>query len=116
MSEKMRDIDALAGERWFPLETSIVDDMKNLWGDWGVCSEVDTLRDVIMRRPGKEIENFDWEAARFKAPIDPEKFRKQHDGLAQIYKDHGVRVHYIEEQREDRPNALFCRDLVLMTP
>ena len=82
MSEKVRDIDALAGERWFPLETSIVDDMKNLWGDWGVCSEVDTLRDVIMRRPGKEIENFDWEAARFKAPIDPEKFRKQHDGLA----------------------------------
>lgn len=67
-----------------------VDDMKNLWGDWGVCSEVDTLRDVIMRRPGKEIENFDWEAARFKAPIDPEKFRKQHDGLAQVYKDHGV--------------------------
>ena len=116
MSEKMRDIDALAGERWFPLETSIVDDMKNLWGDWGVCSEVDTLRDVIMRRPGKEIENFDWEAARFKAPIDPEKFRKQHDGLAQVYKDHGVRVHYIEEQREDRPNALFCRDLLLMTP
>ena len=69
-----------------------------------------------MRRPGKEIENFDWEAARFKAPIDPEKFRKQHDGLAQVYKDHGVRVHYIEEQREDRPNALFCRDLLLMTP
>ena len=25
MSEKMRDIDALAGERWFPLETSIVE-------------------------------------------------------------------------------------------
>ena len=116
MNEKVRDIDALAGERWFPLETSIVDDMNRLWGDWGVCSEVDTLRDVIMRRPGKEIENFDWEAARFKAPIDPEKFRKQHDGLAQVYKDHGVRVHYIEEQREDRPNALFCRDLLLMTP
>ena len=53
MSEKVRDIDALAGERWFPLETSIVDDMKNLWGDWGVCSEVDTLRDVIMRQAKK---------------------------------------------------------------
>ena len=36
MNEKVRDIDALAGERWFPLETSIVDDMKNLWGDWGI--------------------------------------------------------------------------------
>lgn len=90
--------------------------MPSLWGDWGVASEVDDLKAVLMRRPGKEIENFDWEAARFKAPIDPQRFRAQHDALAQVYRDHGVTVHYIEEQREDRPNALFCRDLVLMTP
>ena len=69
------DIDAIAGERWFPKESSIIDDMKDLWGDWGVCSEVDELKAVLMRRPGKEIDNFDWEAARFKAPIDPELFR-----------------------------------------
>lgn len=112
----MKDIDALPGERWFPKETTIANDMKELWGDWGVSSEVDTLRDVIMRRPGKEIENFDWNAARFKAPINPDKFRTQHDNLAQVYKTHGVNVHYIEKQREDRPNALFCRDLLLMTP
>lgn len=110
------DIDAIAGERWFPKETTIVDDMKELWGDWGVCSEVDPLKAVLMRRPGKEIEAFDWEAARFKGPIDPERFRAQHDALADVYRAHGVTVHYIEEQREDRPNALFCRDLVLMTP
>lgn len=116
MADITRDIDALAGERWFPLETSITDDMKNLWGDWGVCSEVDTLRDVIVRRPGKEIENFDWQAARFRAPIDPERFRAQHDALMDIYRAHGVRVHYIDQQREDRPNAVFCRDLLLMTP
>ena len=115
MNKKM-DIDAIAGERWFPKESTIEEDMKDLWGDWGVCSEVDTLKDVLMRRPGKEIENFDWEAARFKAPVDPEKFRAQHDALADIYRANGVTVHYIEEQREDRPNALFCRDLVLMTP
>ena len=113
---KVRDIDALPGERWFAKETTIIDDMKELWGDWGVCSEVDTLRDVIMRRPGKEIDNFDWQTARFKSAIDPEKFRAQHDNLAQIYRDHGVRVHYVEEQRVDKPNALFCRDLLLMTP
>ena len=110
------DIDAIAGERWFPKESSIIEDMPSLWGDWGVASEVDDLKAVLMRRPGKEIENFDWEAARFKAPIDPQRFRAQHDALAQVYRDHGVTVHYIEEQREDRPNALFCRDLVLMTP
>ena len=43
MNEKVRDIHALAGERWLPLETSIVDDMQNLSGDWPVCSEFDTL-------------------------------------------------------------------------
>lgn len=117
MNNKLvKDIDALAGERWFPLETNITDDMKSLWGDWGVSSEVNKLSDVIMRRPGKEIENFDWQAARFKAPISISKFRMQHDALAQIYRDNGINVHYVREQRTDRPNALFCRDLLLMTP
>lgn len=110
------DIDAIPGERWFPEETEFEEDMELYWGDWGVSSEVDTLRAVLMRRPGKEIENFDYKKVRFRAPIDPEKFRVQHDNLAQIYKDHGVKVYYVEEQRTDRPNAVFIRDLVFMTP
>lgn len=114
--EKERDIDALAGERWFPKESSIEDDMKELWGDWGVCSEVEKLKDVLMHRPGKEIENFDWRAARFMDEIDPEKFRAQHDALADVYRSHGARVHYVEDVPANRPNALFCRDLVFMTP
>ncbi len=32
------------------------------------------------------------------------------------YRAPGVQVHYVDEQRGDRPNALFCRDLVFMTP
>lgn len=116
MSDYKHDIDALPGEKWFASETNIIDDMVDYWGDWGVHSEVDKLKDVIMRRPGKEIDNFDWNAARFKAPIDPELFRTQHDNLAEIYKNHGVRVHYLPEQREDKPNSLFCRDLIFMTP
>ena len=56
------------------------------------------------------------ENAGFRSPIDPEKFRAQHDALIDIYRSHGVRVHYIDKQREDRPNAVFCRDLLLMTP
>lgn len=116
MTDYIKDIDALPGERWFPKETSITDDMNELWGDWGVSSEVDTLKAVLMRRPGKEIDNFDWQAARFKAPVDPEKFRKQHDALADIYRSHGAKVYYVDETRDDRPNAIFCRDLMLMTP
>ncbi len=116
MSNTPIEIDALPGERWFATETPFEDEIGQYWGDWGVSSEIETLRDVLMRRPGKEIENFDWDAARFKCQIDPEVFRQQHDALAQVYRDHGVRVHYVEEQREDRPNAVFCRDLVFMTP
>ena len=52
-----------------------------------------------MRRPGKEIENFDYRAVRFNDPINVEKFRQQHDNLVQIYKDHGVKVYYVEKQR-----------------
>lgn len=116
IEKKTFDIGALAGERWFPLDTSFEEDMKELWGDWGVCSEVDELKDVIMRRPGAEIDNFDWQAARFKAPVDPERFRAQHDALADIYRANGVRVHYVEDQRTDKPNAVFMRDLCFMTP
>ena len=111
------DIDAIPGERWFPKETDFIEDMPLYWGDWGVASEVDTLKAVLMRRPGKEIESFDAEAVRFSdEPIDIELMRMQHDAVADVYRQNGVAVYYVEEQREDRPNAVFCRDLVFMTP
>ena len=113
---EIKDIDAIPGERWFPKETAFEEDMPLYWGDWGVSSEVEDLKAVLMRRPGKEIDNFDWDAMRYRAAIDPELFRKQHDSIACVYRDHGVKVYYVEEQREDKANALFCRDLIFMTP
>lgn len=117
MTRKNFDIDAIPGEKWFPKETCFEDDMNTYWGDWGVSSEVEELKAVLMRRPGKEIENFDAKEVRFSdEPVDIEKMRQQHDAVADIYRAHGVKVYYVEEQREDRPNAVFCRDLVFMTP
>ena len=49
-------------------------------------------------------------------PIDVELMRQQHDAVADVYRQNGVKVYYVEEQREDRPNAVFCRDLLFMTP
>ena len=115
--EFIYDIEAIPGERWFPKESNFEDDMNEYWGDWGVSSEVDTLKAVLIRRPGKEVEDFDPDAVRFSdEPLDVELMRKQHDNVAQIYKDFGAKVYYVEEQREDRPNAVFCRDLMFMTP
>ena len=115
--EFIYDIEAIPGERWFPKESNFEDDMNEYWGDWGVSSEVDTLKAVLIRRSGKEVEDFDPDAVRFSdEPLDVELMRKQHDNVAQVYKDFGAKVYYVEEQREDRPNAVFCRDLMFMTP
>ncbi len=111
------DIDAIPGERWFPRETSFENDLPEYWGDWGVSSEVDTLRAVLLRRPGKEVENFNASEVRFSdEPLDVELMRQQHDHVAEIYRNFGAKVYYVENQREDRPNAVFCRDLMFMTP
>ena len=117
VNNKVTDIDAIPGESWFPKESSFEDDITEYWGDWGVCSEVDTLKAVLLRRPGKEIEDFNASEVRFSdEPIDVELMRRQHDEVAQIYRDFGAKVYYVENQREDRPNAVFCRDLMFMTP
>lgn len=116
MAENKFDIDAIPGEKWFPKESSFTDDMELYWGDWGVCSEVEKLKACLMRRPGKEIENFQAKEVRFSdEPLDIELMRQQHDSVADIYRKHGAKVYYVEEQREDRPNAVYCRDLMFMT-
>jgi N-dimethylarginine dimethylaminohydrolase len=107
------------GERWFPSETRFIDELGAGWGDWGCDSETGKLRAVLLRRPGKEIDRVDggnYTQFRWKAPMDPARARDQQDRLAQVYRDHGAKVFYVENQREDRPNAMYMRDLVLMTP
>ena len=96
MSQELKkfDIDAIPGERWFPKETTFEEDMNLYWGDWGVASEVEKLRAVLLRRPGKEVENFDAAEYRFSdEPVDIELMRKQHDQVADIYREHGVMVY-----------------------
>lgn len=107
------------GERWFPEPKTFPDEMEKLWGNWYCDSEIGDLQAVLMRRPEKEIEGVtpeNYDQFRWKAAMDTEKARKEQDDLAQIYQEHGAEVHYVSEMRSDRPNALYMRDLVLMTP
>ncbi|SCZ76036.1 dimethylarginine dimethylaminohydrolase family protein [Acidaminobacter hydrogenoformans] len=111
------DIQAIRGERWFALDTSIEEDMVPYWGgDFGCSSEYNRLRAVLLHRPGNELNSFDFDKVRFREPVDPKKFQEQHDLLAEYYRAQGVAVHYTEKVREDRPNAVFCRDKLFMTP
>ncbi len=105
------------GERWFPEKTSFSDDMQWVWGDWGLDSEVGKLRAVLLHKPGKEIEGVDPKMARFSEPMeDVEEARREHDELAETYRNNGVEVYYIEETCEGCPNAFFVHDQFAMTP
>jgi N-dimethylarginine dimethylaminohydrolase len=93
------------------------EEMALSWGDWGVSSECGTLRSVLLRRPGPELDAIDdFEAVQMRADLDAGLARTQHDALVAAYRQHGVAVHLIEHGRLDKPNGMFVRDLMLMTP
>jgi arginine deiminase len=109
----------IVGDRWQPSPTTFAEDMPALWGTWGCDSEVGPLREVLMHRPGRELELVtpaSYHDHLFDAPVDPDRFRAQFDGLVEVYRRCGVQVHLVRGQRQDRPNAVYMRDLMTMTP
>jgi N-dimethylarginine dimethylaminohydrolase len=108
---------AYGGEKWSPRLASFRGDMPDTWGDWGSGSECGTLRAVLLRRPGPELDAIeDFDAVQMRADVDPDQARLQHDGLADAYRAAGVAVHFVDNGRLDKPNSFFLRDLMLMTP
>jgi N-dimethylarginine dimethylaminohydrolase len=108
---------AYGGARWSPRTTTLAEELGGIWGDWGVDSETGRLRAVLLHRPGAELDGItDFDAVQMRADVAPDLARSQHDALAEAYRSFGVEVHHVDRVRDDRPNAMFVRDLVLMTP
>jgi len=108
---------AYGGDKWSPRTMTFREDMVDAWGDWGSGSECGTLRAVLLRRPGPELDQIeDFDAVQMRADLDPNRARAQHDAMAAAYESHGVAVHRVENGRMDKPNSFFLRDLMLMTP
>ncbi len=108
---------AYGGENWSQRTAAMREDMPEWWGDWGVSSECGTLRAVLLRRPGPELDAIeDFDKVQMRADLDPDAARAQHDDLVAAYRAHGVAVHCVENGRLDKPNSFFLRDLMLMTP
>lgn len=108
---------AYGGANWSARTRPMADELAEWWGDWGVASECGRLRAVLLRRPGPELDAIeDFERVQMRADLEPAKARAQHDDLARTYEAHGVAVHYVQNGRLDKPNAVFMRDLMLMTP
>jgi len=108
---------AYGGELWSPRLSAMTEDITSTWGDWGVSSEIGRLHAVLLRRPGPELDAVtDFDAMQMHSDLSPDRVRGQHDALAEAYRAAGVVVHYVERGRIDKPNAMFVRDLMLMTP
>lgn len=108
---------AYGGGGWSPRINTMIEDMPATWGDWGSSSECGKLGAVLLHRPGPEMDSItDFDAVQMRSDLNPELARLQHDALADVYEAHGVAVHYVEGYRLDKPNQLFMRDLMLMTP
>ncbi len=108
---------AYGGDRWSPRLASMTEDMTATWGNWGVDSEIGTLRAVLLRRPGPELDAVtDFDAMQMRSDLMPNVVRDQHDALTEAYRAHGVAVHYVDRGLPDKPNVMFVRDLMLMTP
>ncbi len=108
---------AYGGDGWSPRRTTLREEVGSIWGSCGVDNEWAPLRTVLLHRPGEELE-------RVVAPdevqmidsLDVDRARRQHDGLADAFREAGVAVRYVEPRRAALPNLMFVADLMLMTP
>ena len=108
---------AYGGEGWSPRTASLRQEIGRVWGACGVATEWSPLKAVLLHRPGPELEDLaDPDAAQMLAPLDAGRARKQHDVLAQAYRDAGITVHYVEPAQAPLPNLMFVADLMFMTP
>lgn len=107
---------AYGGAGWSPRSGSLLNEPGDYWGDWGVSSECGRLRAVLLHRPGAELDEIvDYDAVQMRSDLSSDLARVQHDALADAYRANGVAVHYVTVGRPDKPNAMFVRDLMLMT-
>jgi arginine deiminase len=108
---------AYGGEKWSPRVASMAEEMPAIWGDWGVSSEIGRLRAVLVHRPGEELDAVtDFDAMQMRSDLDAGLARAQHEVLVELYESLGVAVQTVDTCRIDKPNTMFVRDLLLMTP
>jgi arginine deiminase len=108
---------AYGGEAWSPRAATLRQEIGTVWGPCGVDTEWAPLKAVLFHRPGAELEGLeDPDAVQMLSSLDNDLARRQHDGLAQAYRDAGVTVHYVEPDVTPPPNQMFCADLMFMTP
>jgi N-dimethylarginine dimethylaminohydrolase len=108
---------AYGGTGWSPRAKTLREEIGSVWSPCGIDSEWAPLRSVLLHRPGDELQGLtDPDAVQMVEPLDAGRARRQHDGLADAFRQVGVTVSYVEPDDAALPNLMFVADLLLMTP
>jgi N-dimethylarginine dimethylaminohydrolase len=108
-------------------------ELERVWGErWGSADEVGVLRSVLMRRPGRELEQIRADAWNpgARALVDPDGgwyweseeppdlalVSQQHDGLVAALEGEGVEVHFAEPLEARFTKAMYTRDPLVSVP
>jgi len=90
------------------------------WSPCAVSSEWGRLREVVLYRPGPDIEKLDDPPAVLHLErIDAQRLGQQHEELARCYQECGIRVHRVDPEGVDdrrHPNLMFQRDVFWQSP
>lgn len=73
---------------------------------------------MLLHRPGPELAaaQDDPDSALMLGALDLGRAQGEHDGLAERYREQGVRVQTLDPEPPASPNQMFCADLFVMTP
>ncbi len=108
---------AYGGPGWSPRTTSLRQEIGTLWSHCGVASEWAPLKAVLLHPPGPELAQAkDPNELQLLDTVDAHRAHRQHDLLAQAYRDAGVAAYYVEPAETAPPNLMFVADLMFMTP
>ncbi len=107
---------AYGGSGWAPRVTSLRQELGSIWRACGYSDEWSVLRDVLLHRPGDELDVPDPDQAQMVATLSPAVAQRQHDVLCEAMEGVGVRVHHVAPRDPVPPNLMFVADLLFMTP
>ena len=105
------------GKGWSPRERSLKEELGDIWSSCGVNNEWTRLKRVLIHRPGNELIGIsDPDEVQMIAVPSLEIITKQHDTLAEAFRNSGVTVSYLEPTVTPPPNLMFVADLLFTTP
>jgi arginine deiminase len=108
---------AYGGPGWSPRTTSMRQEIGTLWHSCGVMTEWSPLKAILLHRPSTESAgSLDPDQWQMLEALNLAKARRQHDALAQAFRDAGVSVSYVDPPGAAPPNLMFVADLLFMTP